>query len=180
MTHEALAGVALASHAALLLGVLAAYYKFGDRTEIISRSLQGTEAALREIRNRIVSELAAVLRQDLAAPPPASPIIVLEATTASYVEGPARFLDSERFRDRIREFVEGESPTLVDCRNLVGYRDSWFRAAKRLSRLLLGYAIYEGIVAGALAFVDKTQVYQFPDIAIKLAAIPSAILFIVA
>ncbi len=180
MTHEALTGFALGVHAALLVGVLAAYYKFGDRTEITARSLQGTEAALREIRRLIAADLAAAVREELAAPAAASPIIVLEATKESYVERPSNPFDSERFRDGVRQFVEGSSSSLVDCRNLVGHRDSWIRAAKRLSRFLLTLAAYEGLVAGALAFLDKTEVYQFPDLTVKLAAIPTAICFVAA
>lgn len=177
MTHEALTGFALGVHAALLVGVLAAYYKFGDRTEIIARSLQGTEAALREIRRIIAADLVSAVRQEFTVPATVSPIIVLEATKESYVERQSNPFDSERFRDGVRQFVEGNSGCLVDCRNLVAQRDTWMRVAKRLSRILLMFAAYEGVVAGALAFLDRTEVYQFPDLAVKLAAIPTALCF---
>ncbi len=179
MTHDALVGLNIGAHAALLLGVLAAYYKFGDRTEIIDRSLQGTEATLKEIRRIISSHLADNLRRDLGPSSPASSIVVL-ATAESYVERPSNPFDSERFRDVIREFVEDETASLVDCRNLILSRDSWMRAVRQLGRCLLLFAAYEGIVAGVLVFLDKAVVYQFPDVVIKLTAIPTSLFFLFA
>ena len=173
MIHDALTSVALGTHATLLVGVLAAYYKYGDRTEITARGLQGTDATLREIRRKIAASLADAVREQLAAP-----TLILEASTESYVERPSNPLESERYREAVRDFVEGNSSFLIDCRNLTLYRNAWLRAARRLSWILLAFGAYEGAVAGALALVDKTGVFSIPDVAVLLAAIPTALFFL--
>lgn len=178
MTHAALAAVALKSHAALLVGVLAAYYKFGDRTEVTARSLQGTEATLREVRRLIAATLADALREQNATPSTSSSVIITSISEQVYAERPSNFLNSERYRDAVREFVEGQSRTLADCRSLLSHRDAWMNAARRLSRVLLAFAAYEGLVAGSLAFVDGTDVYHFCDLVIELAGAPSALFFL--
>lgn len=177
MTHEALTLIALGNHAVLLAGGLAAYYKYGDRTDITGRSLQGTEATLTGIRRLIAASLAKSLRQQLEAPPTTSPTIILEASEQAYVERPSNPLDSERFRDAVREFVEGDTASLIDCRNLVRLRDAWLRVSKRLSHILLAFVAYQALVAAALAFVDRTDVYHFADLAILLSAVPTVLLF---
>lgn len=172
MTHEALVNVAATTHTAVLLGALAAYYKFGDRTDVLAKSLQGTEQSMRDLRRLIAAELAETLQKDLSSVPTVSTLIV-ESATESYVERPTSVFAGERYRDSIRRFVEVSSNRLVDCRNLVSLRDAWSRCAQRLSWLILGLVAYEALVAGFLGFLDRTGVLIVPDAVIRWAAAPT-------
>ncbi len=178
MTHEGLVALATTAHAAVLVGALAAYYKFGDRTEVFARSLQGTDQTLRELRRLIAADLAQRLKDDLGDDSTIS-AIVLEQSTEAYVERPSIVLASEKFRESIRSFVEQGVSRLIDCRTLVGLRDGWSRSARRLSWCLLALALYQALVAGILAFLDRTEVIRLPDSFVLWAAGPTAIILAV-
>ena len=174
MTHEALVNAAAATHAAILVAAVAAYYKFGDRTDVIAKSLQGTEESVRELRRRIAGELADKLKADLTQSSTVASLVV-GPKVESYVERPTDVFAGERYRDSVRGFVEAHASRLVDCRSLVTLRDTWIRWARRLSWLIVGLVIYETVVAGSLALVDRMGVFAFPDDLIKWAAAPTAV-----
>lgn len=144
----------------MFVGALAAYYKFGDRTDITSRSLQGTDSLLRDIRRALAAELADWLRPALEESVSVSALII-DPSSGAYVERPSRPLDSERFREAVREFVEIDSVRLADCRSLLSLRKRWCSAASALSWLLLTLVIWQGAVSAALAFLGRTQVIHF-------------------
>lgn len=161
MTYDDLLLVAVGSHAAVFVGALAAYYKFGDRTDVTSKSLQGTDNVLRDMRRAIAAELADWLRPALEESITVSTLIV-DPSSASYIERPSRSLDSERFREAVKDFVEVDSGRLADCRTLLTLRKTWCSAAAALSWLLLCLLIWQGAVSAALAFLGRTEVIHFP------------------
>jgi hypothetical protein len=175
VTHEALVNAAAATHAAILVGALALYYKFGDRTDVIAKSLQGTEESIRELRRLIAGDLAETLRADLT-PTSSVTTLIVEPANQSYVERPADMFVGERYRDSVRQFVEIGMNRLVDCRNIVSLRDTWIRWARRLSWLILGLVVYELVIAGLLALGDRMGVFVIPDPAIRWAATPTVVL----
>jgi hypothetical protein len=174
VTHEALVNAAAATHAAILVGAVAAYYKFGDRTDVLAKSLQGTERSIREMRRLIAEDLAETLSAKLT---PASTVstLIVESSSQSYVERPTSPFVGERYRDAVRSFVEEGTNCLVDCRGIVSLRDTWLRWARRLSWLILGLVVYEAIVAGALAFGDRMGVFALPDRVIQWASAPTVL-----
>jgi len=174
VTHEALVNAAAATHAAILVAAVAAYYKFGDRTDVIAKSLQGTEDSVRELRRRIAGELAERLKADLAQSSTVSTLVV-EPTVESYIERPTDIFAGERYRDSVRGFVEANMNRMVDCRSLVSLRDTWMRWGRRMSWLILSLVGYEALVAGGLAFVDRMAVFAFPDGVIRWAAAPTTV-----
>jgi len=178
VTHEALVDGAATTHAAILVAAVAAYYKFGDRTDVIAKSLQGTEDSVRELRRRIAGDLADWLRKDLAQSSTVANLI-LGPATQSYVERPTDVFAGERYRDSVRSFVEASMNRLVDCRSLVSLRDEWIRCARHLSWLILGLVAYEALVAGSLALIDRMGVFTFPDAIIKWAGAPTAVALVV-
>lgn len=174
MTHEALVNAAAATHAAILVGAMAAYYKFGDRTDVLAKSLQGTEESMRDLRRRVAGELAETLKTDLT---PSSTVgtLIVERSTQSYVERPTDMFAGERYRDSVRRFVEDSTSSLVDCRSLVSMRDTWLRWARRLSWVIVGLVVYEAIVTGSLALGDRMGVFVLPDRAIRWASVPTVV-----
>ena len=175
MTHEALAALATNMHAAIFLGALAAYYKYGDRTEVVARSLQGTDLTLRELRRLIAAGLAQNLASDLGDDSTIA-ALVLEPGSEAYIERPSNPLASERFRDSVRRFVESDISCLVDCRGLVAFRDAWIRSARGLSWTLLLFAMYQAVTAATLGFLDRTGVILLPNPLILWAGAPTVAL----
>lgn len=173
MTHEALVTTAATTHTAILIAGIAAYYKFGDRTEVVSRSLSGTVGTLREMRRLIASELADALAKKLGMPTSGT---LVPGEPAQYIERPTSVFSSERFRDTVREFVEESGEVLADCRSLFLYRAAWLRRVKRFSWSLLWLIGYEALVAGLLVFLDRTEVVSLPDSLILWAALPTVLL----
>jgi hypothetical protein len=179
VTHETLVSIAAATHAAILVGTSAAYFKFGDRTDVLAKSLQGTDETMRELRRLIAQDLAETLQNDLSHTTTVSAII-LDATTEAYIERAANIFVGERYRDCVRRFVEENANRIVDCRGLVTMRHAWSRSARRLSWIILALGCYEAIVAGALAFLDRTEVVMLPSVLIKWAAGPTAAMIFMA
>lgn len=179
MNHEALVNIAATTHAAILLGASAAYFKFGDRTDVLAKSLQSTDDTMRELRRLIAQDLAETLQSDLSQTTVVSTII-LDTTTEAYIERPANIFAGERYRDSVRRFVEESTNRIVDCRGLVTMRHAWSRSARRLSWILLALVCYQAVVAGALAFLDRTEVVIFASAAIKWAAAPTALMICLA
>lgn len=174
MTHEALVGLAAGVHSALLIGVLAAYHKYGDRTEVTAKSLTGTEQTLRELRRLLASELADVLKKTLERQ--ASDVTVVDPATESYVERLADIFSGEQYRNVVRNFIEKRSGAIVDCRSLALDRELWAGRASKLSWGLLAFVIYEAVGAGAL-LLDKLGVYALPDGLVTWTFAPTALLF---
>lgn len=175
MKHDDLVLLALGAHAAVFLGALAAYYRFGDRTDITAKSLEGTDAVLREMRMAISAELTDHLRDTLSDSVVVSSI-VLDAGASAYVEKPSNSLASDRFREAVRDFVEESSEHLAACRSLFVERSKWSRTSRKLSWLLLLLAVWQGLVSGVLAFVDRPAILSIPDRLILLFAVPTALL----
>ncbi len=171
MTHTELVNVALSIHAPLLLAALAAYYKYGDRTELLSKSLQGTDGVLSRMRREIADELGESLRPILENPGTVPTVVGNE----TYTERPVNPVGSELYRSTIRNFVEDNSNSLLDCRSLRSARDAWCFWARILSWSILGLLLWQAIATGSLALFDKVLEFAVPDQFIKFSAIPTAV-----
>ncbi len=173
MTHAELVGVAGGIHAAILLAALAAYYKYGDRTEMYAKSLQGTDNLLRLLRQGIATELTDSLAPLLANPAPVSRVIGFGVE--SYGERPANPLSSEAYRERVQEFVETQSGAMVDCRSLVLLRSAWCFWAKFLSWALLSLIAWQLVTAGVLGLLDRIAGVPVPESMIRWAGAVTAL-----
>src|SRR5437870_4683892 len=99
MTGPETAGLALKIHGAVWLAAAAAFYKYGDRTELFDKTLGGTQATREAIRDRIAEDLGNQLRPILRDPPVRrirSPI--LTPTGNNYEEESPEITRSEPFR----------------------------------------------------------------------------------
>lgn len=106
---------------------LAAWYKYGDRTEIVAKSLQGTKEALDELRIYLARSLGGVLL-------PLIKEMIKDRRTADEL---ATALSGEQFQDAISEFVNQEIDEMVTYRRLLHARQRWSIWARKLS-----WAIY--------------------------------------
>ena len=66
MTHQELLSITLIVHVAVLSGSLAAFYKYGDRSDFMAKSLEGTETTLSKLRMMISSYLLSSIKEFLS------------------------------------------------------------------------------------------------------------------
>ena len=62
MTLSDVAALALKVHGAVWLAAVAAYYKYGDRTDLFSRALQGNHRLRQAVRDNIAADLSQQLQ----------------------------------------------------------------------------------------------------------------------
>lgn len=174
MLHNDLINLALSIHSSVLVASIVAYYKYGDRTELIDRGLRGSDAVLTEMRRRIASELIDLLDEYFQASR-TTPTVTAE-DDLTYAERPTNPVRSEAFRETIRDYVEGHSEVIAHYRMLLSARNSWCSWARFLSWSLLVLIEVEIVIVGALAFVDKLSAWEFPDWSIQWSWLPVALL----
>ena len=128
-----------------MLGAIAAYHKYADRTELTDKSLKGTKEALETLLAYLGRALAEAVR-------PTIDRILVSATTTP--EGTVKEvkavtireeLGSEAFFDDISSFVNNDIEQLLFYRNLVHARTKWSSWAKRISRGVFTLLILQGV-----------------------------------
>ncbi len=159
MTLGDAAGLALKVHGAVWLAAAAAYYKYGDRTDLFEKALQGNRSARQAIRDNIATELSKQLQQVVRdATRARSP--VLDAAGA-YIEHATDITESEPFYQAIRDYVSLSLGALVDYRRILEATDRWRTWAHRLSRCILVLLFLQILVmTGAvlvLVFADPNR-----------------------
>ena len=176
MSHIELVNLALSIHGSVLLATIVAYSKYGERTELMERGLRGTNGVFTEMRRRIVVELADILESFFRSRQTAPTIT--DDQEPRYFEQLTNPIQSEGFRECIREYVEGESVLLADYRALLSARDHWCNWARFLSWTLLVLLLVELAVVGILGLVDRLAGVILPDWFIKWSWIPVGVLIL--
>lgn len=177
MSHADLVTVILSIHGPILLGTLAAYYKYGDRTEIFTRSLQGTDDLLRKMRE----SLAALLEQRLDPVfrnPGSVPSPIIDPHGDTYIERPINPVGSEQYREALRDFVDAEATRIVDYRSAYEAGMQWCKWSKRLSWALLFFWIYQGAAAGIVIVFDVACSIKIPEFFLLGSIAPTGLLFV--
>ena len=172
--HDELVNLALSIHGSVLLATIVAYFKYGERTELMERGLRGTDSVFAEMRRRIATELVDALDAYFQSGQTA-PTITDEPDPA-YLEPPTNPVRSEGFRESVREFVEGHSIVMADYRRLLNARAAWCTCARFLSWTLLVLLLVESIIVGALGLIDKLAGQPLPNWSIQWSWLPVSIL----
>ncbi len=128
------------------MGILAAFYKFGDRTDAYEKSLHGADATVTAVRREIAFALGIRLK-----PVFDNPGAVVELTVVDALGNPLRQAEvspvgSERYMDAIADFISSDAEHIVDYRTVTRSKNSWCDWAKRLS-----WTLYAGAAAEAVA-----------------------------
>lgn len=178
MLHNDLVNLALSIHGSVLLASIVAYYKYGDRTELVEKGLRGTDSTLAEMRRRIATELVDHIDEFFQSGRTV-PTITAEDVPA-YIERPTNPVRSEAFRETIREFVDGHSVVIAHYRILLLARDGWCKWGRFLSWALLLLVLVEIGIVGVLGYVDKLNGQQLPDGSIHWSWLPVALLVVTA
>ena len=170
------AALGLKVHGPVWIAAAAAYYKYGDRTDLFEKAVRGNRSARQSIRDNIATELRKQLQSVVqnAAGVRAS---LLDATGA-YIEQSTDVTESEPFYQAIRDFVGASTGALLDYRLMLHANDRWRVWARRLSNSILALVSLETfmLAAGMLVFVlgDLSRVVK-PWITIASFA-PTAVL----
>jgi len=178
MNHADLVMIVLGLHGSILAGALAAWFKFGDRTEVFNRSLQGTESLLKRIRTVFSVELKdgldAIFENAGSVPSP-----LLSPSGNTYMERAVNPAGSEHCREILSDFAEANIGIIADYRVASQAKTNWCKWAKRLSWVLLFLGVYQGVSAIALLF-DCMHALRIPDSFLRWSFAPSGLLFVLA
>jgi hypothetical protein len=107
----------------LLVGAIAAWYKYGDRTDLAKKSLDGTKEALDGLRAYLGRALAEAVK------PTVQRILEEQGDADAVLEE----LRGENFQDDVSTFVTKDLDEMLSYRVLVYERKHWSTWAQRLS-----------------------------------------------
>ena len=129
-----------------MVGAIAAFHKYGDRTEVTDKSLKGTKEALETLLAYLGRSLAEAVR-------PTIERILANATTSSdgtikevKVTTVLRELNGEAFLDDVSSFANNDIEEILFYRNLLHARVHWSMWAKRISRGVFALLILQGLL----------------------------------
>lgn len=137
---------------AALLAYLAAFYKYGDRTDVYKNSLSGASALLVEIERQIAFELAVHLQPLFRGdPPPVIELSLVQPDGTPFKEVAVNPVGSENYRQAVVEFVLAENEAMNAYRIVTSGRSRWGAWARRLSwSLLTGIGLHGVLGFGLL------------------------------
>lgn len=142
----------LSVHVGVLILSLPAYYRFGDRTELYSKSLEGVASTLARLSGLIGDELSTALKpvfQDRTA----DPSLVVSDDIVSYTERPVDPTHGDVFRETVRRFVQSTVGRMLDYRQVLQARRRWCLWSRFLSRTLLCIVAYQLTISAVLALL---------------------------
>jgi len=128
------------------VGAIAAYHKYGDRTELTDKSLKGTREALETVLAYLARSLAEAVRptiERILANATTTPEGAIKEVKASAI---IKDLNGEAFVDDIASFVNNDVGQMQSYRNLVHARTQWSTWAKRMSRSVFFLLVLQGLL----------------------------------
>lgn len=137
--------VCLTLHGALFLGAVAAWYKYGDRTDLTDKSLKGTKEALDGLEAYLGRALAEKVR----------PTVERLVTGDRSAETILKELNGEDFQSDISEFVVSDMEEMLSYRRLQEARIRWSIWARRVSWAIWFWIILQGFLAGLFLLLSK-------------------------
>lgn len=142
--------VCLTLHGGLFLGAVAAWYKYGDRTDLTDKSLKGTKEALDGLQAYLGRALAEKIR----------PTMERLVTGDRSAETILKELTGEDFQSDVSAFVVSDMDELVSYRKLHDARSRWSAWARRISWAIWLWLILQGCLAGLFLILSK--VFNYP------------------
>lgn len=169
----------LSIHSAVMFFAVTAYYKVGDRTKLITESLQGTDKVMSRLKYLITTELIVTIRGFFSEESSVEGLIVsADGAPMSYEERPTNMLGSTLFQEAILSFINDRAESIADYRTLSIARWKWNWWSKFLSRAVISTIIIEGIIIAVLGVVIKGFAVPTCELYVKLTTIPVTILVV--
>jgi hypothetical protein len=171
MTHADLISNFLTLHVAIGGTALAVFYYYSDRSDSTIGPLNSTSTVLGELRRQISNDLQTRLEPIFQSPGSVpTPLITLDG--GSYIEKPVNPINSEAFRECIRDFLDSSADYVDEYRQLLAARRNWCRWSIYLSWLLIALLVWQGIVLVTL-WLDKAEFYSLLDLTVYVASVIS-------
>jgi len=174
MTHDQLVNIILTGHGSVLLIVLAAFFKYGDSTDIFTKSLQGTESTMRLLRQRISQSLARCL-SPIFENPGTDPTPIITPSEETYFERPINPVGSEVYNETIHEFIGDNNEALVDYRSLLIARNSWCFWARIISWSLTILVFWQILTIVMIFFTERILWYAIHNCVLYTSAVITTI-----
>jgi len=177
-------------HVGILIPAIAAYYRYGSRSEWPAKPLAGVDGTVRNVRSRIANDLSAtitpVLRSAGTTPTPvADPSLDKVERTGefeagwTYVERPVDALASEAYKEALRRFVDATSDSVADYRTILEGRRAWYSAARLLGWGVLLLLVWELAAAFITYLGPRLLSFVVPLSLIRWSFLPTAGLLVV-
>lgn len=128
-----------------MLGAVAAWYKYGDRTDLTDKSLKGTKEALDGLEAYLGRTLADKLR------PTMERLVTGDRTPETILKE----LNGEDFQNDVSSFVVSDIEELIWYRRLSDARTKWCSWARRLSWATWVWLILQGILSSFFLIISK-------------------------
>ncbi len=170
-------------HSALFAVAVGAFYKYGDRSEVFAKSLEGSDRLMRKMRIMISSELREELVR-LFENSESVPNVLLAPDGSPYSDGTysekvTRVFRSEAYRECLHSFVEENSHVLADYHLVYVARTTWLAWMRRLSWAVTGLLCWQAVMCLAFGFCEVKQ-SVIPRPISELSFVPSGILIALA
>lgn len=128
----------------MLVGAVAAYYKYGDRTDIADKHLKGTREAVNGLKAYLGRALAEAVRP------------TVERIGANFSpDTVAEELRGESFQNDVSEFVERDIDEMISYGKLVHARDRWSFWARKQSWGIIGLSAIQAVATFYFAVLVK-------------------------
>ena len=155
---------------AVLVGYMAAFYKYGDRTDIYKNSLAGVRDLLVSIERDIAFQLAVRLQPVFNSVGTVIEVVSLfQPDGTLFKEVSVNPVGSEKYREAILDFVLAHTDAMHAYREVTVAREGWVKWAQRLSRGLLFGMVFHGTLGFALLGVRFTDFIPSPQIIVAVA-----------
>jgi hypothetical protein len=155
MTHDTLVTRILAANCAILVVLLSLLIRFIDRSDAFAKALQGHEALVDKIRRMVARKFQDHFGPALSGLFPRSGVTsILDAHGEAYSESKGNFVESELFKDMLRDFINAAANLLSDYKIACSVKQRWCRWGRILSWSLLGAVIWLALTTTGV-FVEE-------------------------
>ena len=154
MTLGNLAVLALKVHGAVWVAAAAAYYKYGDRTDLFDKALRGNRSLRQSVQDNVAIDLSNQLQPAIREATRATSLVM--GADGRYIERVADITESESFYQAVRDYVARSADSLSDYRLVSETVDCWRKWAHRLSLSILVLVIFETLMIAGAVLVSVT------------------------
>jgi hypothetical protein len=155
--------------------------RYSERADIHAKAVQETEELLlkigQRITNRLEDTLGDLFREDEAGAP--TVIISGEGSqplTPSYRERVASPLGSDRFREAVRAFMEGNTEPIIHYRSISDAHTKWCRWAQGRRWGVYLLALWEVVCAGTLGVLGSIAGWGVTNQQVLWSFFPTSVL----
>jgi hypothetical protein len=165
---------ALGAHGVILPLSFVALYRYSDRSDLFAKAVGDMEG----LSDRMRAGITAALEDEL------NPVFERAegeprtVTMVGYSERPTNPVGSDKYRQALRRFIDGNARALIDYVCVYHAKNTWCRWARFLGWAVLSLAFWQVVCVAILGIAGKLIMLQIPETAVKLSFLPSTLLIV--